>query len=52
MNFHEDTANALLSVTEANGSGIIENPMINNEDHITDKTYKEYLTGIVVTPKK
>ena len=52
VNFHHDTTNALLSVTEANGSGIIENPMINNEDHITDKTYKEYLTGIVVTPKK
>ncbi|MBE6593086.1 MAG: hypothetical protein E7642_03735 [Ruminococcaceae bacterium] len=52
VNFHHDTTNALLSVTEENGSGIIENPMINNEDHITDKTYKEYLTGIVVTPKK
>lgn len=52
VNFHNDTTNALLSVTEKDGSGIIENPMINNEDFITDKTYKEYLTGIVVTPKK
>jgi hypothetical protein len=52
VNFHNDTTNALISVTEEGGSGILENPMINNEDHITDKTYKEYLTGIVVSPKK
>jgi hypothetical protein len=52
VNFHNDTTNALLSVTEDNGSGILESPMINNEDFITDKTYKEYLTGIVVSPKK
>ena len=52
VNFHNDTTNALLSVTEENGSGILENPMINNEDFITDKTYREYLTGIVVSPKK
>ena len=52
VNFHHDTTNALISVTEEGGSGILENPMINNEDHITDKTYKEYLTGIVVSPKK
>ena len=52
INFHGDTTNALLTVTEENGSGIIENPMINHEEYITDKTYKEYLTGIVITPKK
>jgi hypothetical protein len=52
VNFHNDTTNALLSVTEDNGSGILESPMINNEDFITDKTYKEHLTGIVVSPNK
>ena len=52
VNFHDDTTNALLITTEDNGSGIIENPMINNEDYITDKSYKEYLSGIVITPKK
>ena len=52
MNFHGDTINTLLSVTEENGSGIIENPMINHEEYITDKTYKEYLTGTVISPKK
>ena len=49
VNFHDDTINSLLSVTEANGSGMIENPMINNEGYITDKTYKEYLAGIVIS---
>lgn len=49
VNFHDDTINSLLSVTEANGSGMIENPMINNEAYITDKTYKEYLAGIVIS---
>ena len=52
INFHNDTQNALLSVTEEGGSGFIENPMINHEEYITDQTYKEYLNGIVVTPKK
>ena len=52
INFRGDTVNTLLSVTEKNGSGIIENPMINHEEYISDKTYKEYLTGIVISPKK
>ena len=52
INFHGDTQNALLAVREEGGSGIIENPMINNEEYITDKSYKEYLTGTVITPKK
>jgi predicted Ser/Thr protein kinase len=52
INFHGDTQNALLTVREEGGSGIIENPMINNEEYITDKSYKEYLTGTVITPKK
>ena len=41
-----------VSVTEDGGSGFIENPMINHEEYITDSTYKDYLTGIVVTPKR
>ena len=52
INFHNDTQNALLSVTEEGGSGFIENPMINHEEYITDQTYKEYLNGIIVTPHK
>ena len=52
VNFRGDNFNnTFLSVTEENGSGIIENPMINNEDYITDKSYEKYLTGIVITPK-
>ena len=52
INFHNDTTNARLTVTEEGGSGIIENPMLNHEEYITDKTYLDYLTGIVVSPKK
>ena len=52
INFHGDTTNALLTVTESGGSGIIENPMINHEEYIADKSYKQYLTGTVITPKK
>ena len=52
VNFHDDTINSLLSVTESNGSGMIENPMINNEEYITDKSYLEYLAGIVISPEK
>ena len=52
INFRSDTTNTLLTVTDENGSGIIENPMINNEDYITDKSYKAYLVGTVISPKK
>ena len=52
INFRSDTTNTLLTVTDENGSGIIENPMINNEDYITDKSYKAYLVGTVIFPKK
>lgn len=52
VNFHSRTVNSLLSVTEDGGSGLIEDPMINREDYIADKTYTEYLKGRVVTPKR
>jgi hypothetical protein len=52
VNFHGGTKNALLSVTEAGGSGVIENPMINHEEYIADQSYREYLSGSVISPKK
>ena len=52
VNFRQATTNALLSVTEEGGSGMIENPMINHEEYITDKGYREYLSGVLISPKK
>ena len=51
VNFNAETTNALLTVTEKNGSGMIEYPMINHAEYITDQTYLEYLSGNVITPK-
>ena len=50
VNFHNDTVNALLSVSEAGGMGLIENPMVANSEFITDKTYEDYLDGKIVKP--
>ncbi len=48
VHFREDTTNnALLTVGEAGGNGVIENP-VTNAHAITDKTYEDYLTGKII----
>lgn len=52
VNFRGDTNNnALLSVSEEGGSGILENPMLNDSTLITDPSYKDYLVGKMISPK-
>ena len=51
INFHgKGTKSSLISVTEEGGSGIIENPIINDSDFIDDEEYKKYLVGKIVSP--
>jgi len=53
VNFHGDeTHSSLLSVSEEGGSGIIENPMLNNAAFINDKGYEKYLSGRIISPNK
>lgn len=51
INFHSETKSSLLSVSEDGGSGMIENPMVNNVDYINDGSYADYLSGRVISPK-
>ena len=51
VNFRGDTENnALLLVSEDGGSGMLENPMINDPERIQNKQYEEYLVGRIVSP--
>ena len=45
VNFLEGTENILLSVAREGGAGIIEYPIVNNENWMSDDTYKTYLEG-------
>ena len=51
VNFRGDTVNSLISVSEPGGSGVLDTPMINDEERIADKQYKEYLLNKVISPK-
>jgi len=50
VNFLKETENALLTVSEPGGCGMLENPMT-NPDFIQDKQYEEYLVGRVLAKK-
>ena len=44
-------AESLLTVSEEGGSGMIENPMLNDASRLTDKGHEPYLVGRIVAPK-
>ncbi len=51
VNFRGDTNNnALLLVSEAGGSGKLENTMINDPARIQNKQYEEYLSDKIISP--
>ncbi len=50
VNFKGGTENVLLTVREAGGSGMIENPMLNNASYLTDEGHLPYLVGRIVSP--
>jgi hypothetical protein len=50
VNFKSSTANTLLTVSEAGGSGLIENPMLNHASYLTDEGHLPYLVGRIVAP--
>ena len=53
VNFRWDTKNALLTVSEPGGSGMLDTPMLNSEKLLKDnEEYKEYLVGRIVTPDR
>ena len=51
VNFRSGTRNTLLTVSEEGGSGMIENPMLNDASRLTDKGHEPYLVGRIVAPK-
>ena len=51
VNFLKETENALLTVSEPGGCGILENPMT-NPDVIGDRQYEEYLVGRVLCKRQ
>ncbi len=51
INFLKDTKSTVISVTEEGGSGIIENPMFNDSTIIGDRSFEQYLSGKIISPK-
>ena len=53
VNFRWDTKNALLTVSEEGGAGMIDTPMLNSATLLEqNREYEKYLVGRVVAPNK
>jgi len=52
VNFKGGAENVLLTVSEEGGSGMIENPMLNDASYLTHRGHEPYLVGRVVSPQK